>query len=246
MKINNPRILLSRIRHGDFAHPGDIEAIEILLGELDDFKGLKGKRILDVGTGLGGTADYISKNNIADVYGIDIDVKAITYAKHRYPQLDLFVCDVLLIDSLFQNRSFDFIYSFNVFYHFIDPKIILRKLATVANKQTVLAIFDYVTLSENMDPITDLNNQEMHFLRLDKLETDFLQSGWKIDKEINLQKKYIEWYEAFLLRLEKNKNSLLDEFTLDAYEKVKQTFSLLLGNLKAKKLGGIIIYARLI
>ena len=48
--------LLSFLRDGDFAHAGETEAINLLMGQ---FRKKRIQYILDVGCGLGGTAHYL-------------------------------------------------------------------------------------------------------------------------------------------------------------------------------------------
>ena len=52
------KLVLALIRGNDYAHAGEEEAIELVLGPLD--KSVR-TRILDVGCGIGGTARYVWK-----------------------------------------------------------------------------------------------------------------------------------------------------------------------------------------
>lgn len=52
--------ILAMLREGDFAHPSEIEAIEVSLSPIAKNSE---NRLLDVGCGLGGTAHYVQKKD---------------------------------------------------------------------------------------------------------------------------------------------------------------------------------------
>ena len=68
---------LSSIRGGDFAHPGEEEAIDLVLSYI---KPKLHETVLDAGCGLGATADTIGKKTGAIVVGVDLDADAMAYA----------------------------------------------------------------------------------------------------------------------------------------------------------------------
>ncbi|MBI2707335.1 MAG: tyrosine-type recombinase/integrase [Proteobacteria bacterium] len=79
------RLVLSKIRSGDFAHPGDEEAVKLVL------KNLQGKynisntgSVLDVGCGFGGTLGYLKSNGFSYLHGVDIDPIAINHANQHH------------------------------------------------------------------------------------------------------------------------------------------------------------------
>ena len=73
------KYLLTEIRQGDYTHAGDEEAIEMMLPFISSKDSL-----LDIGSGLGGTAEYIRQRKGCNIVGIDKDIKAIRYAKNNF------------------------------------------------------------------------------------------------------------------------------------------------------------------
>lgn len=57
--LNSKRVLLSQLRGGDYAHPGNEEAIDMILSKLGA-NVTKGPT-LDVGGGFGGTLNYLKQ-----------------------------------------------------------------------------------------------------------------------------------------------------------------------------------------
>lgn len=242
-KIENPRLLLAKLRDGDFAHAGDKEAIDIVLSKLAEFfKGKNNIHALDVGAGLGGTADYIKNKTNIKIIGVDIDQNAVHYAKKKYPNIEFYECDALNVNKIFKKQQFDLIYLFNVFYAVPDQKNTLIKLNEITKPGGILVIFDYTINDFNLQ-LKDLAGKNMMPVNINEIQKWFQNSNWQILEIQDLTEEYIRWYKDFLALLKARKNELLQEFTEMAYFNVESTFSTLLENLKNKKLHGSVIYA---
>lgn len=77
---------------------------------------LEGKRILDVGCGLGDFAGWLAKNNIqADYTGLDLTPELVKQAQKNYPAL-AFVQGSILDESLLVGQRFDFVLASGIFY----------------------------------------------------------------------------------------------------------------------------------
>jgi SAM-dependent methyltransferase len=111
----NRKRCLSRARGGDYIHPGEEEAIDMVMSK---FSKDSNRKILDVGCGLGGTAAYIKKNGYGTPVCIDKEADCIEYVNENYPDLETYACDVLNLTSIFQPQQFDLAYLFNSFYAF--------------------------------------------------------------------------------------------------------------------------------
>ena len=247
-KNNNPRLILAKLRRGDYAHAGETEAIDIVLDKIKyiDTQNLKkiNTKILDVGCGLGGTAEYIKNKTSYEVYGIDIDEASLNHAKKHYPDIRFFLCDSQSITSEISKEKFDIIYMFNVFYAFQNQRKALEELSKISKQGTILAIFDYTQAEKNSFELKDFSEKEMNPIYLKDLAIWLKETNWELIEIADLSDKYKQWYADFLNQFQKNKNKLLEEFTEEAVDKVDKTFSLLLNKIEDKKMGGSIIYAR--
>ena len=120
--------LLSYLREGDFAHPGEQEAIDLVMSK---FEKNHDQCILDAGCGLGGTAHYIQEQNWGKVSAFDIEVEAIKHAKENYKNIDFHVSDASCIHDVISVLKFDVVCMFNSFYAFSDQKKALESISKV-------------------------------------------------------------------------------------------------------------------
>src|SRR5271168_691621 len=98
--------ILALVRDGDYAHAGEEEAIERSFRSIPKNPG---HRLLDVGCGRGGSAEYLRRQGWGEVVGIDRDSDSIEYARATYPEVGFHVCDVLEIPRTVA-RDFNIIY----------------------------------------------------------------------------------------------------------------------------------------
>jgi cyclopropane fatty-acyl-phospholipid synthase-like methyltransferase len=248
-KENNPRILLARLRAGDYAHPGETEAIDIFLTHLKTHAFRPLLHVLDVGCGRGGTAHYLKSTlPAARVYGIDRDEKAIAHAQAKYLDIDFTICDLMEIGVLSYETPFDLIYFFSVFYALSreQQQAALKKLAAHAQPGTILALCEYINVAQ--DPgfcLKDFSGISMNPPALPDLRGWLTEAGWEVIDVVDLNAEYQRWYSDFLEKLEARKEALLAEFTEEAYGRVASTFQEILARIKSKQWAGNIVYAKL-
>ena len=125
-------------------------------------KGLvPGSHILDLACGTGNYTHALTQKG-HDVYGIDLDELMIQAAKRKYPDKsgNFFKGDMLCIDSIFEEQSFDMIYCIgNSLVHLPDREAI-RKLA--------VKVFDLLN-DNGMFIIQIVNYDRIVRLRIDSL-----------------------------------------------------------------------------
>lgn len=252
-KNDNPRELLAVVRNGDYAHPGEVEAIDIALSAIDDvvikltdMKDLpyEAIKVLDVGCGLGGTASYIKQMRGYEIGGIDIDASAIAHATKTYPSISFFKGSLLEADKHYPSQCFDILTSFNVLYSFANKVDVLKVLSCIAKPRSLLVISDYaISTSQTENDFVDLAGKSIHPMDLSKIESVLDNGSWKLVKLVNLNELYLKWYSQFLEKLSLDKDRLLSIFTVNAYRKVESLFTDMLHKIKTGKLGGAIVIA---
>lgn len=225
--------VLGFVRGDDFAHAGEKEAIDLVF---HDIAKKEDQLLLDVGCGLGGTANYIEKQGFGKVIGIDIDQDTINYAKKTYPHIDFLLSDVASVSQVLHDK-FDIIYMFNAFYAFLDHKAALEELKKLAKPHCQLIIFDYVKLGAFAKRVVVHNP-----ITLEKFAKDLNASGWRLINSVFLDTQYQKWYYRFLRKIIAKKKEIIAQFGSSAYDYVFKTYSELLADIENKQLGGAVFY----
>jgi cyclopropane fatty-acyl-phospholipid synthase-like methyltransferase len=242
MRMNSAtgKAILSLVREGDYAHPGEELAIDRVFGAL-----LKqpDRQVLDLGCGRGGTADYVQRQSWGTVTGVDIDAETLAEAPQRYPTVSFAVDDVTKIGSRWQAK-FDLIYLFNSFYAFPDQPEALRQMRLVAKKHAFLAIFEYVDLTGKFK---DFANEQQSFWQPINLRTfpEALESaGWELLLVNDISTEYLLWYQQLCARFESNKLEIINRFGEEWYRYAYMTYADLLRLVEQGIVGGAIIWAK--
>lgn len=234
--------LLAYVREVNYAHPGEEEAI---LAVMNNFAKNKQQKIMDVGCGLGGTADFIQRQGWGTVSGFDIENISIEYAKNNYPDIDFYTSDVEGIEKIFQDE-FDILCLFTSFYAFHDQEASLLSLNKIAKNNGYLAIFDYLDLCKNKtNPLfrDSANTNPFIPIKLDHLEKMFHKTGWQIEKSIDISNKFIIWYEQLVSKIIIKKDGIIENFGENAYKQAYDRYKQILDTVHNKEIGGIIVYA---
>jgi SAM-dependent methyltransferase len=225
--LNPDRELLAKVRGGDFTHAGETEAVELVMKHLLQIDpDLKSGPTLDLGCGLGGTADIFRRNGFQNLYGLDIDDAAILYAQEKYPKITFQTGDASELDRFFSPHFFKLIYLFNVLYGFENKDLILEKIDSVSKEGALLVIFDYTGTYEE----EDLGKRKMFPLNLPILSDQLLNRGWKIIEMKDLNNEYLRWYDNLIKKL-------------GPHPHLQKKFLSMVEALKKGTLGGAVIFA---
>lgn len=232
--------VVSFVRKGDYAHPGEEEAITIVFANIPP---LPNRMILDVGCGLGGTANFLQQKGFGHCTGIDVEAESIQYAKNKYPNVTFQQTDVLDINEV-TSKKFDLIYLFNSFYEFPNQLGALQKLNNVAAFDAQLILFEFYDLSNGKSHLIDLKNSSItHPISRKELSVLLKKSDWKLIGFKDISDKYQQWYANLLDGLQKNESAIIDKFGEAAYQSAWKRYNDWYRELKIKNLGGAIVYA---
>lgn len=236
--------LLSFLRNGNFAHTGEEEAINLVMQK---FPRDNDQLILDVGCGLGGTANFIQSNGWGKVIGIDREPELIEYAKSCYPNIDFHTCEIINIDKLFTIALFDVTCLFNVYYSLGNPRLALQALQKVTKQTGHIAIFDYLDLCKNqLNPLFQEGNSKtkpFYPIKKEEIENLLSMTGWTTHEIIDISDKYATWHTNLFNKLVSNKEIIVQKFGQQEYEQYHDTYNNILDTIQKGMLGGAIIYA---
>lgn len=201
-----------------------------------------GQRLLDVGCGRGGTANYLHQNGYSDIYGFDIDSESIEYAKTQYPHIDFRCCDALRCSDCY-DCCFDIIYLFNVLYSFNDggKETCLRQLRKLADDRTRLVIFDYTELQDEERDVPT-NRANWHPLNISRIRAICEATGWRVTEFVDYTPEYCGWYADLVDRILRYREDILEIADEHWYSSAKSLYEGLLSDLVSGRLGGGTLY----
>jgi len=242
--MNNARLLLGMLRGGDYAHPGDKEAVDTVAEKVLTLSPeIQDGPVLDVGSGFGGTANRLRELNFKSIFGIDLDEAAVEYAKEHYPEVNFLHANANDVLHFFDEEFFSFIYMFNVLYAIEDKKGLLERLFKVAKPGALLVIFDYTTKQKPFS-LQDLAGKPMYPFVMSELEESLKETGWEVKESVDLSPYFLKSYEMLLSKLKKESEALSVQFSQESVTKVETTFNFIYESLKSSALGGAAIYAK--
>jgi len=105
---------------------------------------LQGKRVLDVGSGVGFYVDAYIKEGASSIIGVDIAESSVNYLKKHFPDHQFFVCNIADSPCPFEG-PFDLISAVSVLYHIVDDA---KFQAAMRNLCTMLSQNGYLLLSD--------------------------------------------------------------------------------------------------
>jgi phosphoethanolamine N-methyltransferase len=231
--------ILAEIRGGDYAHAGEEAAIQKIF---ENITPSKEREILDIGCGLGGTAAYIQEHGWGKVTGCDIEEPAVLYAKNKYPKVDFFVADASSSQMLMQNlenKKFDLICLIHSLCVFKEPLKTLQNLKLFAKPDATLIIFEYLNLLPSRQTITDC-----HIYSQEQFNLLLAEANWQIAETTIISKEFEIWYQKLINNAHVFKKKILDQYGKDYFTGFCETYSRFLEALKAKTIGGCIIYCK--
>jgi cyclopropane fatty-acyl-phospholipid synthase-like methyltransferase len=196
------KTFLARIRGGDFAHPGEEDAIDLVLSHVSP---APGETVLDAGCGLGATADAIGTKTGAVVVGVDLDADSVRYASDRYEDRQFLQDDITKLGSLAM-PNVDVIYAFNSLYACDDLEACFAAFRGVANPRARIAVFDYIAYDARALAEEDCLPRSVHSMA--EMRQAPARQGWTCTRIVNLDQDYIAWYERFLARMDENRDML--------------------------------------
>jgi ubiquinone/menaquinone biosynthesis C-methylase UbiE len=239
-RLNSPeaKAILALVREGDYAHPGEQEAIVCVAKKLQQ---LPIQHAIDIGCGRGGTADWFHRYSRAKVVGVDIDAVSIDYARRQYPQVEFFQSDVAKLDQSGLG-PFDLAYLFTSFYAFPDPAIALQSIRRVCSPSAHLLIFDYTQAQDSILP-TALDSEIGKPIVLETIGTLLQDAQWDLIEVEDLSESFVAWYRNLLHRCEEKRAEIVATAGSDWYEYAIAWYGSLHDALATGVLGGAIVHA---
>lgn len=108
------------------------------------FHSYQGKRVLEIGCGIGADAVEFVKNG-AEYVGIDISEESIKLSQQRF-ELEKLPAEFYVynaVDDLTKFGKFDLVYAFGVIHHYPNAERVIENIANVCNKDSEFKMLVY-------------------------------------------------------------------------------------------------------
>ncbi|CAM3702403.1 methyltransferase domain-containing protein [Parendozoicomonas haliclonae] len=207
----------------DFCSIGGLDTTRDLTAQLNLEPG---DRVLDVGSGMGGSAFYMAREYGAIVEGVDLSRNMVTSARNKAEQRNLSVSFNILdvTDADFPANSFDVIYSRDVIMHIEDKAALYKKLFKWLKPGGQLLVSDYCTGDGSWtDEFRDyVAARHYHLLTVEDYETMLQNVGFTQVRAENRTDIFEQSLTKELARIQDNKGEFLSLFTSKDYEDLTQ------------------------
>lgn len=229
--------LLAYLRQGDFSHPGEVEAIQLAMKEIAKSPS---RHVLDVGSGLGGTASYMQAQGFGKVVGLDIEPSLVEYAKKHYPAVTFVMGDIHNSDL---KTHFDLIYCLSAFFCFKNQQEALRQMSKLASPGCQLVLFDYSRPDTRpIDSPFPWSKSASHFnpIYLPELKRQLEATGWKFKNSLDISLYFERWYRELLAQFSSKRQECIQLFDKVTFDEMYAGFSHLLQDIQDGRVGGLI------
>ena len=120
--------------------------VEPHIPEFAEFEKWKGKRVLEIGCGIGTDSINFVKNG-AELTAIELSEESLSLCKKRFNlnklQSDLFLGDAENLSNIIPITKYDLIYSFGVIHHTPNPENIINQIKKYMDNNTEVRIMLY-------------------------------------------------------------------------------------------------------
>jgi len=183
-----------------------------------DFEKWRGKRVLEIGCGIGTAAQSFVEAG-AIYTGIDISEESLNIAKKRFEILNLEGSFHLVQDEKISNvlpiQKYDLVYSFGVIHHTPNPRLLLKEMSTYMDSNSTLKIMLYaknswknIMIQSGLDrpeaqagcPIANTYTREevidlLECYNVINIDQDHI-FPYEIESYKNHQYNYVKWFEC--------------------------------------------------
>jgi len=234
--------LLALIRDGDYAHPGEAEANEVL------FAGVRPaphRRVLDAGCGGAGTAAWVQARGFGAVTGVELDAATAQLARERHPEVTVAQGDLRRATDAVPG-PFDLVYSMTALYAVSDQPAAFEQFAMLAAPGAGLRLLEYSDPRGGFAAATRDRAGWAWWRPLDPLRLPAVleAAGWAVITVHDLHPEFVRWYVLLCRRIAAKRAEIVGEFGHDWFDFASREYAGILDLVRSKALGGILVTAR--
>lgn len=238
--------IISKIRANDFSHIGGLKALNIMLMEMGEVdSSIREGNALEIGSGFGGSANFIYQSGYDNLWAIDVKPDAIDYAMSKYPHIKFRAADILDITDEFDPDFFSFVYAINTVSSIGDQNNLWQEIKNVCKRDAVMAIVDYsVPVTPEAAVMVKPNGKIKYPIPLEETRKVMRYIGWEIVTEKDITQDFKQWHLDMINEITQRSDLLVSAgFSEDEINYVLDYYTNLVTLMEEKKLGGVILIA---
>lgn len=210
------------------------------------------KRLLDVGSGVGGPALHLAEQFGCDVTGLDLVADNVDEANSRAASRNLahltaFHCGNAM-DMPFADAQFDIVWGQDAWCHVPDKTKLVAEAARVLAPEGVIAFTDWIEVGKISGPTGDDILAAMAAPNLATRESwckDLAASGFRVDLADDVSSDFTRQYSEIMRALTAAKQPLTEKYGTKVYKIVTDRNACILQAFQSGALGGCRIVAKL-
>ncbi len=197
---------------------------------------LDGKKLLDIGSGLGGVDFYLAQNHKVDITGVDCVARLVEDANERKSTHTLQGSVAFVHQDpdnsfySFADNSFDIIFSKEAFLHIPDKASVLKELFRVLKPGGQLIILDWLVdsheLGLNISEMMEVDGLDLKMATLSEYEHDLQDAGFGDISAQCMNDRYVQYTSDNIATIQSKESELLKLIGQDSYEYCLKTWAI--------------------
>lgn len=211
---------------------GGSDSIDLMFAGQD----LEGKKLLDVGSGLGGVDFYLASKYVVDITGIDCVSRMVEDANKRKEKQALRGMVTFVHQDPdntiypFADDTFDIIFSKEAFLHIADKASILKEINRVLKPGGQLIILDWLVDSHefgsNITEMMDVDGLDLKMATLEEYEDALQAAGFGLISAQCMNDRYVSYTNDNIATIQSKEAELLKLIGQGQYAYCLKTWAL--------------------
>lgn len=216
----------------EFLSQGGTDSVDMMFEEVD----IAGKKILDVGSGLGGVDFYLAHTYNVDITGIDCVRRLVEDANARKAVHELQGSVTFLYQDpqdpsyAFADSSFDIIFSKEAFLHIPDKEAVLAELYRVLKPGGKLIILDWLVASHDLGPLItqmmEVDGLDLKMATYPEYRNALEKVGFQKIIATDMNARYVQYTGDNIATIQSKKALLIDLLGQETYSYALKTWNI--------------------
>ncbi len=224
--------LIELVYGSELLSQGGTDSIDLMFVGQD----LNGKKLLDIGSGLGGVDFYLAQHHTVDITGVDCVARLVQDANARKATQALqgivtFVHqDPDNLIYTFADNTFDIIFSKEAFLHISDKAAALKEVYRVLKPGGQLIILDWLVDSQDLGPniteMMEVDGLDLKMATLGEYWHDLQGAGFGYISAQCMNDRYIQYTSDNIATIQSKEAELLRLIGQDSYAYCLKTWAI--------------------